>query len=90
MELTSTDYRAIAECIETGDNYIEYPKADDIICITCTLEVEGYEENDYFNGTGDFIVTSKSLYVKNVESYDGEGRDVPNDFDEGELFSWVE
>lgn len=89
MELTSTDYRAIAEKITEGANYIEYPKGNETIAIECELFIDGYEENDYYNGTGAFVQTSKSLSVESVESWDNEGDDTPNDFDEDELMSWV-
>lgn len=89
MELTSKDYRAIAEKIENGANYIEYSKGNETICIECNLEIEGYVEDDYYNGTGAFIETTKNLYVENVESWDDEGDDTSNDFDENELLSWV-
>lgn len=89
MELTSTDYRDIAEEISEGSNYIEYSKGDETIAIECKLETEGYEENDYFNGTGDFIVTDRNLYIENVESWNEEGNDTNNDFNEDELLSWV-
>lgn len=89
MELTSKDYRAIAEQIEEGDNYIEYPKGNETISIECKLEREGYEEDDYFNGTGAFVETSKNFYVVNVESWNEDGDNTTNDFDEKELDSWV-
>ena len=89
MELTSTDYRTISEKISEGKNYVEYTKGNETISIECRLEIEGYYENDYFNGTGAFVETDKYLYVENVESWNEEGDDTKNDFDEDELLRWV-
>ena len=89
MELTSTDYRAISEMISEGKNSLEYTKGNETIAIDCILEIEGYEENDYYNGTGAFVETSKELYVNNVESWNEEGDDTSNDFNEDELLKWV-
>lgn len=89
MELTSTDYRAIAEQISEGSNSIEYTKGNETIAIECELTIDGYEENDYFNGTGAFVSTSKNLCIENVESWNQEGDDTENDFNEDELMSWV-
>ena len=89
MELTSTDYRAISEMISEGNNSLEYTKGNETIAIDCILEIEGYEENDYYNGTGAFVETSKELYVDNVESWNEEGDDTSNDFNKDELLKWV-
>lgn len=89
MELTSTDYRTISEMISEGKNNVEYQKGNETISIECTLETEGYEENNYYNGTGAFVETSKNLYVENVESWNEEGDDTTNDFKEEELLKWV-
>lgn len=85
MELTSTDYSAIAEQISEGSNYVEYNKGNETIAIECELDIEGYEENDYYNGTGAFVETSREFYVTNVESWNEEGDDTSNNFDEEEL-----
>ena len=89
MELTSNDYRAISEMISEGKNSLEYKKGDETISIEYNLDIEGYEENDYYNGTGAFVETSKNLYVENVESWNEEGDDTSNDFNEDELLKWV-
>ena len=89
MKLNSNDYRAIAEKISEGSNYVEYVKNEETIAIECNFEVEGYIEDDYYNGTGAFDETSRKLYVVSVESWSKDGDDTDNDFDENELISWV-
>lgn len=89
MELTSNDYKAISDMISEGKNSLEYKKGDETISIEYNLDIEGYEENDYYNGTGAFVETSKNLYVENVESWNEEGDDTSNDFNENELLKWV-
>lgn len=89
MKLTSNDYKAIAAKISEGSNNVEYTKGNETIAIDCYLEIEGYVENDYYNGTGAFVETSKEFYVDNVESWNDEGDDTSNDFKEEELHRWV-
>lgn len=89
MTLTSRDYERIAAMLTDGANTLEYVKCNETISIEYKLEIEGYEEDDYYNGTGSFIETSKKLYVENVESWNEEGDDTTNDFKEEELSQWV-
>lgn len=89
MELNSKDYRAIAEKISEGSNYVEYFKGYETIAIECKLEYDGYTEDDYYNGTGAFIETQKRFYVESVESWDEEGDETENDFSEDELIKMV-
>lgn len=54
-----------------------------------TLSVDGYTEDDYFNGTGAFIETSKELNVQDVESYTEQGERTANDFNETRLYEFI-
>lgn len=63
-------------------------KGNETIAIECKLEIDGYEENGY-NGTGAFVSTSKNLCIEKVESWNLNGDDTENDFNEDELMSWV-
>lgn len=89
MELTSKDYESIAKKISDGHNNVEYAKGNETICIECELKTEGYVEDDYYNGTGAFVETSKNLYIENVESWNADGDETDNDFNEDELLGWV-
>lgn len=86
MTLTATDYREIAEMLTEGNNSIEYTKDGEIIFIDCTIEEEGYFEDDYFNGTGAWICTDKTINVESAISYNEDGdEETTNDFSEWEL-----
>lgn len=89
MKLTSKDYIEIAEQIEAGTGYVEYEKDNETISFEYEYETEGYVEDDYYNGTGAFIETSRELYVTNIESWDEEGDETENDFDQDKLIGWV-
>lgn len=89
MTLTKSDYWSIAEQIEVGKGTIEFEKDGEIICIEYEADEEGYIEDDflcgYMNGTGAYIVTSRSLYITSADSYNEEGGETENDFDGWEL-----
>lgn len=89
MTLTTSDYIAIASQIEEGKGSVELEKENEILCFDYSYEIEGYVEDDYFNGTGAFIETSSSLYIENVESVNEDGDETTNDFCESELEKFV-
>lgn len=84
MNLTASDYMNIASQIEEGNGSIEFEKGDEILYFDYSYEVDGYVEDDYFNGTGAFIETSSSLRIENVESFNGDG-ETSNNFSQSEL-----
>ena len=85
MTLTTNDYYEIASQIEDGSNSIGFEKDGETLFIECTLESDGYVENDYYNGTGAYVETFRALYVESVESYDEDGEQTANNFDEATL-----
>jgi len=85
MKLTDKDYKNIAEMVTDGHNSIEYEKGGETLYIDCTLETDGYEEDDYFHGTGAWVETSRDLTVESFVSYDDDGEKTENDFEEGRL-----
>lgn len=89
MTLTTSDYIAIASQIEEGKGSVEFEKENEILCFDYSYEIEGYVEDDYFNGTGAFIETSSLLYIENVESVNEDGDETTNDFCESELEKFV-
>ena len=89
MTLTNTDYSEISSMIEEGNGTIEYEKDGEILFIDYTYDVEGYVENDYFNGTGAFVVTSVDFNVNDAECYDEDGEEKDTDFDEYKLYKMV-
>ena len=89
MILTSIDYQNIANMIEAGCNSIEYTKGNETIFIDYTYTEDGYFEDDYFNGTGGFVVTTRFLSVEDVCSINEDGEDTANDFKEKDLITMV-
>lgn len=85
MNLTASDYMDIASQIEVGKGSIEFKKESETLFFDYSYEIEGYVEDDYFNGTGAFIETSSSLYIEGVESFNEDGEETSNDFSESEL-----
>lgn len=85
MNLTASDYMNIASQIEVGKGYIEFEKENETLFVDYSYDVDGYVEDDYFNGTGAFVETSHSLNIWNVESYNKDGDETSNDFSESEL-----
>ncbi len=85
MILTTSDYMTIASQIEEGKGSVEFEKENEILFFDYSYEIEGYVEDDYFNGTGAFVETSHSLCIENVESYNEDGDETSNNFNESEL-----
>lgn len=85
MTLTTNDYYEIASQIEDGSNSIEFEKDGETLFIECTLESDGYVEDDYYNGTGAYVETFRALNVESVESYNEDGEQTANNFDEATL-----
>lgn len=89
MTLTSIDYQNIANMVEAGSNSIEYTKGNEILFIEYTYTEDGYDEDDYFNGTGAHVVTTCFLSVESVDSFNNNGETTRNDFCEGQLLTMV-
>ena len=89
MTLTTSDYMTIASQIEEGKGSVEFEKDNENLFFDYSYEIEGYVEDDYFNGTGAFVETSSSLYIENVESVNEDGDETTNDFCESELEKFV-
>lgn len=64
MTLTTNDYYEIASQIEDGSNSIEFEKDGETLFIECTLESDGYVEDDYYNGTGAMLKHSEHSTLK--------------------------
>lgn len=81
MKLTEKDYENIAEQVEEGSHFLEYEKGGEMLFVQYELTIDGYEENDYFNGTGAFIETDRYLHICTSKVYDRNGgeKDFPLD-----------
>ncbi len=85
MKLTASDYKNIASLIEEGEGTVEYAKDGEILFIEYTFEVDGYVEDDYYNGTGAFVQTNAVFCVHGAGSYTEDGEETANNFDEYKL-----
>lgn len=85
MTLTTSDYMTIASQIEEGKGSVEFEKDNEILFFDYSYEIEGYVEDDYFNGTGAFVEISSSLCIEGVESFNEDGEQTSNNFNESEL-----
>ena len=75
MVLTSEDYLNIANMVEEGGSCLEFEKGDELLHIEYTFKTEGYVEDDYFNGTGAFIETSRLFRIDSAVVTDGTGEE---------------
>lgn len=86
MKLTRNDYQELATQIEVGNGTIEFEKDGETLIIDYSAEEEGYVEDDfhcgYMNGTGAYVVTYRSLSIHSADSFDEDGEDTENDFNE--------
>lgn len=91
MKVTDTDYQNILAKIDLQDDYpqeIEYEKGNETLFFTIQIRTDGYEEDDYFNGTGAFVATDIDIEIDNV-SCDNEEGETPTDFDTEKLKNLV-
>lgn len=89
MTLTKNDYNKISSLIEEGKGTVEYEKDNETLYFDYEYEVEGYVEDDYFNGTGAFVQTSADLTINSVECFNEDGDEVDNNFNEYTLYKMV-
>lgn len=89
LYIAQTDYLNISKQINEEDSVLEYEKDNFILTIYYLFKIEGYRENDYFNGTGGFVETSRDFRVYDVECVDEDSNDADTDFDENKLESYV-
>lgn len=81
LQISQADYLKIAAQINEKDGLF--------LCFDYTYTIEGYRENDYFNGTGGFVETSRNLEIYKVGAYDEYSNEVDTDFDQNKLESYV-
>lgn len=89
LNITPIDYLKIVKQINEEDSVLEYEKDNFILTIYYLFKIEGYRENDYFNGTGGFVETSRDFRVYDVECVDEDSNDANTDFDEHKLETYV-
>ena len=89
LHIAKIYYLNISKQINEEDSVLSYEKDGFIWTIYYLFKIEGYRENDYFNGTGGFVETSRDFRVYDVECVDEDSNDAYTDFDENKLESYV-
>ena len=91
MILSENDYNAIIAMMDDECGSVEYEKDGELLCFDYDVEINGYREDDYFNGTGAWVTTDACVGVINVHCYDEDGEEVDEcNFDEYHLCEMLE
>lgn len=82
--INDTIAAAIAESIESNEGRFSLEvEVDDntVVEVSGRYEMDGYREDDYFNGTGAWVTTYVSVVVEDcaVYTYDEDGEETEND-----------
>ncbi len=81
MILTSNDYKEMASQIQEEGGEIYFEKDDEILVVEYDICSDGHIE--YYQTTGpEFIETRRDVWVKSAESFNEDGKQTPNNFDE--------
>lgn len=71
MKLYERDYadlaRKCADCANAGISAVSVEKKDETLILTVDVTVDGYTEDDYYNGTDGFIPTNSDCRIIDVE-----------------------
>lgn len=90
--INETIANAIVESIEgnEGTFSVEVEANNTLVVVDGSFEIDGYCEDDYFNGTGAWVTTYVSVCIDSVEAYDEDGNEVDVDCDLTEIERSVE
>ncbi len=90
--INETIANAIVENIEGGNGIfsVEVEIDNTQVEVSGSFEIDGYQEDDYFNGIGAWGTTYVSVSVESVEACDGEGEAVEIDCDLSKIERYVE
>lgn len=71
MRLYNRDYEQLAQkcadCANAGVSAVSVEKKDETLTLTVDVTVEGYTEDDYYNGTGAFVPVTAECRILDVE-----------------------
>ena len=73
-----------------GTFSVEVEVNNTLVVVDGSFEIDGYCEDDYFNGTGAWVTTYVSVCIDSVEAYDEDGNEVDVDCDLTEIERSVE
>lgn len=86
IELTDEQREEIKSALhdvhdESGNFCIEVDLEDYVATVSGWVELSGYTEDDYFNGTGAWIETHRAASVHNITLTDEDGKEYAVDRD---------
>lgn len=70
--------------------HVEIIHDDLLVCVEGGYSIDGYTEDDYFNGTGGFVTTEACVWIDNISAYNDEGDDVDVEVNISEIEHQVE
>lgn len=73
-----------------GTFSVEVEVNNTLVVVDGSFKIDGYCEDDYFNGTGAWVTTYASVCIDSVEAYDEDGNEVDVDCDFTEIERGVE
>ena len=76
MELTRNDYNDIVDLMDNDSSSVEYEKDGETLYIEYEVELDGYVEDDYLNGTDAWITTRAIVVITNTKCFDEEGKET--------------
>ena len=90
--INETIANAIVESIEgnEGTFSVEVEANNTLVVVDGSFEIDGYSEDDYFNGTGAWVTTYVSVCIDNIETYDEDGNEVEVTCDLTEIERYAE
>lgn len=90
--INETIANAIVENIEgnEGTFSVEIEANNTLVVVDGSFEIDGYSEDDYFNGTGAWVTTYVAVSIDSVEAYDEDGNEVEVTCDLTEIERYAE
>lgn len=90
--INETIANAIYNAIDSnnGTFSVEVEVNNTLVVVDGSFEIDGYCEDDYFNGTGAWVTTYVSVCIDSVEAYDEDGNEVNVDCDLTEIERYAE
>ena len=73
-----------------GTFSVEVEVNNTLVVVDGSFEIDGYCEDDYFNGTGAWVTTYVSVCIDSVEAYDEDGNEVEVTCDLTEIERYAE
>lgn len=76
--INETIANAVYNAIDSnnGTFSVEVEVNNALVVVDGSFEIDGYSEDDYFNGTGAWVTTYVSVCIDSVEAYDEDGNEV--------------